>query len=588
MVSTAAPPRGPLPFREACELVVDHLKREVPLAFWSVTHYDGERQLYLCVHDEAYGKSDGDSHAWSDSFCQHMVTGATPQIAPDAMAVAEYAAAGVARTIPIGCYIGVPIQGANGDLFGTICGMDPHRQPESLVDHAPLVELCATLLSEILYAEQLRLDAIDREAELQWNAFHDDLTGLPNRAMFLDVVGKALNRARATRRELAVLLIDLDDFKAVNDAFGHAGGDGLLVQVSRRLRAALTPGDTMARLSSDEFAVLTDSPAGAAAERIGGALRGPFAIAGSSIGISASVGITEVRGDPAAENVDSLLARADTAMYHAKRAGKSRSVCYEDRMTMPGVAAIRLREPLRTAIESGAVEAYYHAIIDLQTARPVGFEALARWHHDGELLGPDVFIPVADRTGLLPALTEHMLDVSCAQVSAWSEEIGHRGLSVGVNLSPDSISDPELPGRVAEHLRRHTLDPSQLVLEVTEEALLVDLATATAVARDLGDLGVRVVLDDFGTGYSSLLHLRNLPLHSIKVDRRFVQDIDSNPEAQRFLRALLNLSRDLELALVVEGVERESQACTLRGLGCSFAQGHLFGPPAPAAEITLS
>jgi diguanylate cyclase len=588
MVRTASPPRGPLPFREACELVVDHLKREIPLAFWSVSHYDGERQLYLCVQDDAYGKSDGDSHAWSDSFCQHMVAGVAPQIAPDAMAVAEYAAAGVARVMPIGSYIGVPIRGANGDLFGTICGMDPHRQPGSLLDHAPLLNVCATLLSEILYAEQLRLEAIDREAELQWSAFHDDLTGLPNRAMFLAAVGRALTEAVQTGREVAVLLIDLDDFKAVNDAFGHAGGDGLLVQVSRRLRGALAPGDTLARLSSDEFAVLAASAdSGAVAERIREALHEPFAIAGTSIAVSGSVGATDLGHDPSAETVDSLLAHADIAMYHAKRTGKSRSVCYESRMTMPGVAAIRLREPLRAAIEAGAVEAYYHAVVDLHTARPVGFEALARWRHDGELLGPDVFIPVAERSGLLPALTEHMLDRSCAQVSAWSDEVGHHDLRIGVNLSPDSISDPGLPGRVAEHLRRHAVEPHQLVLEVTEEALLVDLATATTVARALGDLGVRVVLDDFGTGYSSLLHLRNLPLHSIKVDRRFVQDIDSNPEAQRFLRALVNLSRDLELALVVEGVERESQACTLRRLECDFAQGHLYGRPAPASEITL-
>jgi EAL domain-containing protein (putative c-di-GMP-specific phosphodiesterase class I) len=175
-------------------------------------------------------------------------------------------------------------------------------------------------------------------------------------------------------------------------------------------------------------------------------------------------------------------------------------------------------------------------------------------------------------------------DRSCAQLSAWSDEVGHHDLRIGVNLSPDSISDPGLPGRVAEHLRRHAVEPHQLVLEVTEEALLVDLVAATTVARDLGGLGIRVVLDDFGTGYSSLLHLRNLPLHSIKVDRRFVQDIDSNPEAQRFLRALVNLSRDLEIALVVE---RESQACTVRRLGCDFAQGHLYGRPAPASEITL-
>ncbi len=587
MVKPAAALMWPLPFREACELVVEHLKREVPMAFWSVTHHDDGRQVYLCVQDDAYGKSDGDSHAWSDSFCQHMVAGVAPQIAPDAMAVAPYAAAGVARTMSIGAYIGAPIHGANGELFGTICGLDPHRRPGSLHDNASLLTLCATLLSQILHAEHLRLEAIDREAELHWTAFHDPLTGLPNRAMFLGAVSSALAEV-APGRSLVVMMIDLDDFKAVNDAFGHTTGDSLLTKVSRRLGDARRPGDTLARLGGDQFAILTASADPAVvARRIKKALDGPFEIGGTPVTITASVGATEISRDHATQSVDSLLAQADVALYRAKRAGKARSVVYESPMTLSGAADIRLREPLRAAIESGGVEAYYQAIIDLRTARPVGFEALARWRHDGGILGPDVFIPIAARSGLLPALTERMLDLACAQTAAWSDELGHHDLRVGVNISADCISDSELPARVAQHLQRHALRPHQLTLEVTEEALLADPETAAAVARRLRELDVRVALDDFGRGFSSLLHLLTLPLQSIKIDRGFIRDVDTNPETQRFLRALRNLSRDLELAMVVEGVERQTQADALLELGCTYVQGHLYGPPAPPGDINL-
>jgi predicted signal transduction protein with EAL and GGDEF domain len=323
------------------------------------------------------------------------------------------------------------------------------------------------------------------------------------------------------------------------------------------------------------------------AGRICAALGEPFPIADTSIRISASVGATQVDHDHPAQHVDVLLARADAAMYRAKRAGKGGSVFSDTATARAATAAVRLHEPLRVAVESGAIEAYYQPVVDLRTARSVGFEALARWRHNGEFVGPDVFIPVAARSGLLPALTDHMLDLACAQTAAWSRELGHHDLRIGVNVSAEGISDEDLPARVARCLHRHALRPHQLTLEVTEGALLADSASATAVARLLGDIDVRLALDDFGSGYSSLLRLKTLPLQSIKIDRRFIDDVDTNSDSQRFLRALLNLSRDLELAIVVEGVERPSQADVLRSLGCTYAQGHLFGRPAPSTEINL-
>ncbi|HEY0814592.1 MAG TPA: EAL domain-containing protein [Pseudonocardia sp.] len=582
-----APAAWPLPFREACELVVEHLKREVPLASWSVTRYEGERQVHLYVQDDAYGQSDGDSYAWSDSFCQHMVAGVAPQIAPDAMAVPVYAAVGAGQAMRIGAYIGVPIRGANGELFGTLCGLDPERQPGSLHDHAPLLNLCATLLSQILHADHLRLEAIGREAELHWIAFHDPVTGLPNRAMFLDVLGRALAEV-GRRHALSLMLIDLDDFTSVNDVFGHTTGDGLLAALSRRLRTGLTLADTLARLGGDQFALLTDAPDHVAkAETIRKAFDEPFLVAGIPVVLSASVGVTVVSRDAAAESVDALLARAGIALYRAKRTGKARSLHYEPAMTMRGTRDVLLREPLRAALESGAVEAYYQAITDLRTGRPVGFEALARWHHNGEPISPDVFIPIAARSGLLPALTERMFDLACAQTAAWSRELGHHDLRVGVNVPAECVGDPDLPDRVAEHLKRHALRPHQLTLEVTEEALLADLEAAAAVTHKLRELDVRIVLDDFGRGFSSLLHLQTLPLQSIKIDRGFILDVDTNPETRQFMRALRNLSRDLELVMVVEGVERQEQADTLRELGCTYVQGHLYGLPAPPGDIDV-
>ena len=448
---TAGQPTRPLSFGEACDLVVGHLKREIPLAFWSVTQFDGTRQVFLHVDDDAYGRADGDVVASSDTFCRHMAAGVTPQIAPDAMAVAEYAEAKVGMTHPVGAYIGVPIRGADGGVFGSLCGLDPHPQPGSLLDHAPLLELCATLLSQILLAEHLRLEAIDREAQLHWNAFHDHLTGLPNRAMFFDVVNRALAEAEGPRQFQTVMLIDLDDFKAVNDAFGHAAGDDVLTMVARRLCAALPATATAARLSGDEFAVIIASAEwAAAAERIGTTLGEPFPIGATSVTFTASVGATPINGDHSVESVDSLLARADAAMYRAKRDGKARSV-FTEWPTATSRPALHLRDPLRQAIESGKIEAFYQAIVDLRCGRAIGFEALARWCHEGELIGPDVFIPIAARAGWLPALTEHMLGLACAQTAAWSDALGHHDLRVGVNVSAQCVSDHELPARVARH-----------------------------------------------------------------------------------------------------------------------------------------
>lgn len=589
-MSTSAITLPPLlAFDEACRLVVEYLKRELPLAFWAVSRYDGGKQVYLSVLDDAYGHVAGDAVPWSDTLCQHMVTGAGPQFAPDAMSVPAYAAMMDVRTVPIGTFVGVPIPGADGTLYGTICGLDPVRSSERLHEHEPLLRLFATLLGQNLKSENLRVEAAERAAALAWSAFHDALTGLPNRPMFFDRVGHALDLHARDGRPVAVLLIDLDDFTAVNDTLGHTLGDDLLAVAARRLAGAVRPGDTLARLSGDEFAVLLEAAGDPTivATRVLSALSDPFLMGSRSVTISGSVGIAALSEDEKGTGVDAVLAHADIALYTAKRAGKGSFAVYDPLMTLPGTRALQLREPLRQALLSRAVEAYFQPIVELGSGQVTGFESLARWYHDGRYVEPDVFIPIATRSGLTPALTEHMLDLACAQLARWSGYLGHRHLRVGVNVSPQSIGDPGLPDRVARHMARYGIGPGQLVLEITEDALLQDLPTATAVTHRLCDLGVVLSLDDFGAGYSSLLHLRQIPLNSVKIDRGFAGDIDTNPETERFMRALIAFGRDLGLRVIVEGVERPTQADVLRRIGGTLAQGHLFGRPVPAELVHL-
>jgi len=334
-VEPGLPPElGLLSFDQASLLVIDFLKDALPLGFWSVSRHIDGRQVYLQVRDDAYGRVPGGSHAWSDSFCQHMVTGSTPQIAPRAMAVPEYADAGVAKSLQIGAYVGIPILAGDGQVFGTLCGLDPEPQPDSLLDHAPMLHLVAALLGQILLASRLRRDATEREAKLRWRAFHDPLTGLANRALFRDRLNHATDLQRRDLRTISVLVLDLDGFKQVNDTLGHSHGDLLLAEVARRISACLRAGDTAARLGGDEFAVLIEDggQAEAVARKLLETLREPFVIAGTTVSAGASIGVAEVPPFAPTTNPESVLAHADAAMYEAKRSGRNRYAVHVDRV----------------------------------------------------------------------------------------------------------------------------------------------------------------------------------------------------------------------------------------------------------------
>ncbi len=463
--------------------------------------------------------------------------------------------------------------------------------PPGLVETvAVTVAVAAVLLRQYLTVRDNRrlLEVVaSREDQLVRQAFQDQLTGLNNRALFTDRVAHALDLHRRDLRPLGLLFCDLDDFKAVNDTFGHGAGDQVLIRVAERLRGALRDGDTVARFGGDEFAVLLEdgSEPTSVAARIIEALRAPFVVNDQTIHIGISVGVTDLNGMSPIPTLDELLAHADVAMYSAKRSGKGQLALYESSMVLPATIDLRLREPLRAALRTGGVAAVYQPIIDLSDGHMAAVETLARWMHDGLQVSPVEFVPLAGRSGLLSELTDHMLDQACGQLARWTRDLGERDLQVGVNIPPQLILDLDFPERVGRVLSRHSVRPEQLTLEITEDALLGDLVTARTVTGRLRTLGTSLSLDDFGTGYSSLVHLQRIPLDAFKIDISFIAEIDRDPEAERFLRAFLTLGRDLGLSVTAEGVEREAQAATLRRLGCPMAQGFLFARPSTAAEL---
>ncbi len=427
-----------------------------------------------------------------------------------------------------------------------------------------------------------------REEQLHLQAFHDQLTGLANRALFINRAEHALDLHRRDLRPVSVLFCDLDDFKTVNDTLGHAAGDELLIRVAERLRGALRPGDTLARLGGDEFAVLLedgDEPALVGA-RLVQALHDPFTLEDRVLTVRASVGLTQLLPEEQTPTVDDLLTQADIAMYAAKRAGKGQLACYDATMPRTSADDLSLRENLIEAIRYHRIQVAYQPIVEVGTGAIVGLEALARWTNSGDAVPPTRFIPIAQRAGMLGELTDHMLEQACSQLSAWSAQVGHDQLQVAVNVPPSAITDRMFPGTIAALLDRHRIDPAQLVLEITEEALLEDLPLAREITRLLHEIGVRLSLDDFGTGYSSLLHLQTVHLDSVKIDRDFTSKIDTDPTAERLLDGILVLAGHLGLNVIAEGIERQTQADVLQRLGCRLAQGYLYAPPAGQRQIS--
>lgn len=438
-----------------------------------------------------------------------------------------------------------------------------------------------------------------REVQLHRLAFHDGLTGLANRALFLDRLGHALDLAGRTPQQVSVAFIDLDGFKAVNDTLGHAGGDSLLVLVAERLRVALRVSDTLARLGGDEFAVLVEQGGDPSrvAHRLLAALKEPFHINGRAVAMSASIGVATHEPDAGATPgsgaalAAALLHRADVAMYAVKSSGKSDVGAHSATVDTPGRHAADRRRPVlggafAAALESGGVRAFYQPVVDPVTGRISALEALARWTHEGVEIPPSTFVPICESAGLSEQLTAQMLEQSCAQLAIWNRDAGHGRMRVAINVNPLEFSDTGLPDRVSRLIDQHGIGGGQLVLEMTEIAMGNRPDTAIDVMNRLRSFGVRIALDDFGTGYSTLARLARTPVDTVKIDQFFVAHIDHDEQQRRFLRGLLDLTRHLGLRSVAEGVERPGQLHELRAQGCDLVQGHLIGRPASGERIS--
>ncbi len=434
-------------------------------------------------------------------------------------------------------------------------------------------------------------DVTDRkvlEEELAYRAFHDSLTRLANKALFLDRLEHALARMIRKDSHLAVLFLDLDDFKTVNDSLGHGEGDQLLRRVAATLVEVLQPSDTAARLGGDEFAVLIeDVPSREAVEdlatRILESLRLPVRVGTKTLSAACSIGIAfDEEGMTTSEQ---LLRNADIAMYQAKKRGKDRYEVYRPEMHTFVLARIELEEELRAAISAGDLVAYYQPVLELKTNRVVGFEALVRWPHpEGVLVDPRHFVPLATEIGLIGEIDSAVMRTACRQIREWRETgICGPDLEIGVNLSAGQLVDELLSDRIAATLRECDFDPSSLILEITESEVLTDDAATLQNIAALRKLGVRIALDDFGTGYSTFLHLLRLPVDIVKIDKSFVDMLGSGEDDSRSMAAaLIQLARTLGYETTAEGVETAAQLESLRLLGCDHAQGYHLGRPLEA------
>ena len=428
----------------------------------------------------------------------------------------------------------------------------------------------------------------DLEEQLRHQAFHDGLTGLPNRALFSDRVKHALDRAGRTNASVAVLFLDLDDFKTINDSLGHGVGDDVLRIAAQRVGAQMREGDTAARLGGDEFAVLledVDAPqASIVADRILESLRSGVSAGRRELSLSASIGVVVAKRRSSTAH---LLRDADVAMYRAKEAGKDRVVVFRGGMQRAAATRLRLREDLERALQDEQFMLCYQPVVDVGNGELRGVEALLRWQHPRRgMLMPDDFIPAAEQTGQIVQIGRWVLFEACREGASLLPYL-QRGdpLTMSVNVAAKQLQDPDFPADVEHALLSAGLSPSLLVLEMTETAMVEDTEATRQAVNAVKSLGVRVVIDDFGTGYSSLNYLRQFPIDGIKIDRSFIADMHANRENAALVESILALSRALHLESVAEGVERIDQLARLRTLGADLAQGYYFAKPLDPAEL---
>lgn len=431
----------------------------------------------------------------------------------------------------------------------------------------------------------------EAERKIYYQAFHDTLTHLPNRALFVEHLIMAIKRTkRRSGYHFAVIYLDIDRFKLVNDSLGHGAGDDLLVAFAERIRESLREIDILARLGGDEFVILLeDIEAGdyavVVAERLQVALRKPFRIHGKEVFTAASFGV--VLDTYHYDLPEAIIRDADTAMYHAKESGRSQVKTFDRKLHEKAQHLLQQETDLRKAINTSQFENHYQPIVRLDTGAVVGFEALIRWPHPQlGMVYPGAFISTAEETGLIIPITRHTLELACRDLQDWQRILGNGiELSVSINISSRHFLLPSLLGDLKHALEASALPPHLLKLEITETALMVDSEETMRLAQRLRDFGIRLVIDDFGTGYSSLSYLQRLPIDTLKIDRGFISKLLDKPEGNRnIVEAIVSLAHKLGMTVVAEGIETPEQLAALRDMACELGQGYLFSPPIPKSQ----
>ncbi|MFM7361552.1 MAG: putative bifunctional diguanylate cyclase/phosphodiesterase [Cyanobium sp.] len=474
-----------------------------------------------------------------------------------------------------------PLGGSSQLMVGRLAEPFDLEERTLLRAMARSIELSLRMLEAISSERQARLDAA-------YQACHDSLTGLPNRLPLLRRLAEWIRTPpEDDALGTAVLFVDIDRFKWVDDAHGHAAGDELLIHVSRTLQQAVLRDDQVGRLSGDEFLVISrcrDADAATAlAQRIISAIREPVRVAGIELSHSASVGISfsGVEDTPS-----SVIENADMAMYRAKELGRGRFAVFEPRMREQARERLAMEDALRRAMAQGDIQAHLQPIVRLRDGRLAGFEALARWHHPQQgLLLPDSFIAVAEDSGLIEDIDLAVLGCACRAVARWQKLPGLGHLRISSNVSARTLGAADLVERIQPILARSGVEPSQLYLEITETSLVDDIQSTASTIDRLQQLGLKLAIDDFGTGYSSLLYLKRFPVGVLKIDRSFVADLAADPEDEAIARAIVSLARALGVEVVAEGVEQAEQEAQLFALGCDFAQGYHYGRAEPIERV---
>ncbi|HET6681899.1 MAG TPA: EAL domain-containing protein [Gemmatimonadaceae bacterium] len=512
-----------------------------------------------------------------------------PLICGDARTSRVRALREAAESLDFTAMVAVTLRTEGGEPLGVLCAFDDTPR-EFDPRHATVLEDVASGVALEIELRRALADRERRERQLQHDSLHDPLTGLPNRSLFMRRLAAATARARRDDGAFALLFLDLDNFKLVNDSMGHHVGDDLLVAVARRLEQQLRGGDLVARLGGDEFAILlerVDSARDAAllAERVLESLATPLTIGGYEYVSSASMGL--VLSSSASEQPEYLLRSADMAMYRAKSAGRARYEMFDRAMHAEALARLQTERDLRVAVEREEFELFYQPLVSIDTGVVVGVEALLRWRHPEQgLIAPLQFVPVAEDTGLIVPIGRWVLRSACRQAKQWHDELAlSEPLALSVNLSVREFAQADLVKEIVSVLEETGFPAQSLQLEITESALIDHGNPAVNTIAELRSMGIRIHLDDFGTGFSSLSYLNRIPLDALKIDRAFTSAIDTEPRSRDLVRAIVELGRALGLGTVAEGVTRENQLGMLRAMGCRFAQGFLFSPPVPASEL---